>query len=87
MPDYSNGIVVYGASWCPDCMRAKRFFSEHRVAHTWVNIDEDPEAMVRVRQINGGRRIIPTIIFLDGEVLVEPSNAELAEELGLYTSA
>jgi thioredoxin reductase (NADPH) len=52
-----------------------------------VDIDEDREAMAYVRQINEGRRIIPTIVCRDGGVLVEPSNAELAEKLGLQTHA
>jgi hypothetical protein len=37
--------------------------------------------------VNQGRRIVPTIIFPDGSILVEPSNAELAEKLGLATRA
>src|SRR5262249_3103206 len=36
---------------------------------------------------NGGKRIIPTIVFDDGSFLVEPSNAELARKLGLATEA
>ena len=34
-------ISVYGAPWCPDCKRAKRFLAEQRVAYDWVDIDED----------------------------------------------
>jgi thioredoxin reductase (NADPH) len=32
-------------------------------------------------------RIIPTIVFPDGEIMVEPSNAQLAQKLGLTTKA
>jgi len=32
-------IVVYGAPWCPDCKRAKKFLAEHRVPYEWVDID------------------------------------------------
>ncbi len=40
-----------------------------------------------VIETNGGKRIIPTLVFEDGSHLTEPSNAELAVKLGLKTSA
>jgi thioredoxin reductase (NADPH) len=82
-----SGIMVYSAVWCPDCKRAKQFFGEQRVAYTNVDIEQDERAMAFVEQVNKGMRSIPTIIFPDGEVLVEPSNAELAAKLGLQTRA
>ncbi|MGB7873966.1 MAG: FAD-dependent oxidoreductase [Anaerolineales bacterium] len=80
-------IMVYSTVWCPDCKRAKQFFGEQRVAYTNVDIEQDKKAMSFVEQINDGMRIIPTIIFPDGEILVEPSNAQLAEKLDLTTKA
>jgi thioredoxin reductase (NADPH) len=52
-----------------------------------VDIDNDPEAIAFVEKTNKGSRSIPTIVFPDGTVLVEPSNAQLAEKLGMQTSA
>ena len=40
-----------------------------------------------VEELNDGKTIIPTIVFDDGSILVEPSNAELAAKLGLQTTA
>ena len=82
-----SGIMVYSTVWCPDCKRAKQFFGEQRVAYTNVDIEQDRKAMAFVEKVNEGMRIIPTIIFPDGEILVEPSNAELAKKLGLTTKA
>ena len=82
-----SGIMVYSTVWCPDCKRAKQFFGEQRVAYTNVDIEQDKKAMAFVEKINDGMRIIPTIIFPDGEILVEPTNAQLAEKLGLTTKA
>jgi thioredoxin reductase (NADPH) len=80
----TNGqIRMYGAPWCPDCKRAKQFLSEQRVEFEWYDIDEDEEARDYVQQVNDGKQIIPTIVFSDGSLLVEPSNAELADKLGL----
>ena len=80
-------ITVYGAYWCPDCSRSKQFLGEHQIPYNWVDIEEDQAGEAYVMQKNDGKRIIPTIEFEDGSILVEPSNAELAKKLGLKTSA
>jgi thioredoxin reductase (NADPH) len=85
--DTNDTIIVYGATWCPDCARAKQFFGEHRVQYRWVDIEQDSEAMTYVEELNRGMRSIPTIVFPDGDVLVEPSNAQLADKLGLQRHA
>lgn len=78
-----TNIAVYGAYWCPDCRRSKQFLSEHQIAYEWVDIEQDAQARALVEALNDGKRIIPTITFADGSFLVEPSNAELAQKLGL----
>lgn len=83
----THQIVVYSTTWCPDCHRAKRFLGDQRIPYVNVDIEQDPEAMAYVEQINNGMHIIPTIVFPDGDILVEPSNAALAEKLGLQTKA
>lgn len=80
-------ITVYGAYWCPDCRRAKKFLGEQLIPFNWVDIEQDSAAEQLVLQKNAGKRIIPTILFEDGTFLVEPSNADLAKKLGLQTEA
>jgi glutaredoxin len=77
---------VYGTRWCPDCIRAIRFLKKHQVAYTWIDLDQHPEAGKKVREINQGMRIVPTILLPDGEILVEPSNKELALKLSSSTT-
>ena len=76
-------LVVYGASWCPDCRRAKQFLASHRIDYTWVDLEEYPERTAEVEARNDGKRIIPTIVFPDGGFLAEPTNDELADRIGL----
>ena len=80
-------VTIYGAYWCPDCRRSKKFLGEQFVPYRWVDIEQDKEAEEYVLQKNDGKRIIPTIVFEDDTFLVEPSNAELAKKLGLNTEA
>jgi glutaredoxin-like protein len=76
-------ILVYGTTWCSDCRRAKQFLGEHRVPYAWIDIEQDEAAMREVERLNAGKRSVPTILFPDGSTLVEPSNDQLAEKLGL----
>jgi hypothetical protein len=46
-----------------------------------VNIDNDPQGEKYVLTANKGMRSVPTIVFQDGSILVEPSNAQLAQKL------
>ncbi len=80
-------IQVYGASWCPDCRRAKRFLSDQRIGFAWHDIEEEPEGLRVVQERNGGNNVIPTIVFQDGSHLSEPTNEELATKLGLERTA
>ena len=80
-------MTVYGAPWCPDCRRSKQFLGEQRIPYDWIDIDLDSDARAYVQQLNDGKQIIPTIVFEDDSILVEPTNAELALKLGISPSA
>jgi thioredoxin reductase (NADPH) len=80
-------LTLYGTQWCKDCKRSKAFLGEHRIPYALIDIEEDAEAMAYVEKVNNGTRSVPTMVFPDGSVLVEPSNAVLAEKLGLQTRA
>ena len=82
-PSATDPLVVYGASWCPDCRRAKQFLASHRVAYEWIDLEVQPERIAEVEALNNGKRIIPTIVFPDGSFLAEPSNDELADRIDL----
>jgi thioredoxin reductase (NADPH) len=80
-------VKVYGASWCPDCRRAKRFLGDQRISFEWHDIEVDPDGLRIVQEHNDGNDIIPTIVFPDGSHLSEPSNEELADKLGIARTA
>lgn len=76
-------IVMYGTPWCGDCLRARRFLEARQVQYEYVDITDKPEAIALVERVNQGQRSVPTIIFPDGSVLVEPTNKALAAKLGI----
>jgi mycoredoxin len=74
-------IKIYGTKWCPDCFRAKQVFERLKVPYTWIDIESDEQAMAYVQEINDGYQRVPTIVFPDGSILVEPGNKELEKKL------
>ncbi|HEV8623341.1 MAG TPA: FAD-dependent oxidoreductase, partial [Acidimicrobiia bacterium] len=80
-------LKVYGAPWCPHCKRVKRFFAAHRVPYENVDIDEHPEAIETIKELQGGGQIIPTVVYTDGSHEVNPSDEALARRIGLSLEA
>ncbi|MBV9020366.1 MAG: FAD-dependent oxidoreductase [Ktedonobacteraceae bacterium] len=83
---YSN-IKLYGTDWCSDCKRSKKFLGEQRIRYDYINIEENLEGQEFVKKVQNGGLSIPTIVFEDGSLLIEPTNAQLATKLGLSTAA
>lgn len=75
-------ITVYGADWCEDTQRSLRHLRRLGVAHAYLNIDEDVDALARAKALNHGERRTPTIdLGVGGTALVEPENDTLSEAL------
>ena len=77
----SAHIKMYGAEWCGDCRRSKRFLDSNNVSYDYVDVEADPSASDKVIEINGGQRSIPVILFPDGTHLTEPSDNDLKAKL------
>ena len=73
-------IVMYSTEYCPDCHRAKAFFETNGIQYLKVGLEGNEEATHFVMDINNGYRSVPTIVFPDGSVLVEPSWAQLKQK-------
>ena len=70
-------IVMYSTLSCSDCMRSKAFFEAQNIPYLGVPLEGNEKATEFVLNINNGRQSVPTIVFPDGSILVEPSWAEL----------
>lgn len=73
-------IVMYTTESCGDCSRAKAFFDANNIEYLHIPLEGNPEATDFVMQVNSGMRSVPTIVFPDGSVLVEPSWEELKQK-------
>lgn len=80
MPE-EQGIIIYGTKWCPDCYRAKKVFRDREITFEYIDINRNPDARAYVEKVNNGYRSVPTILFPNGDTLVEPSNRDLNVKL------
>jgi len=83
MNDKITITKFYGASWCADCKRSSNFLDSKNIAYNYIDIDSVVGAAEEVSEINNGLKSIPTIVLSTGEILVEPSNKQLAQALGI----
>lgn len=76
-------IKMYATAWCGDCRMAKRWFDSHGISYEYIDIEEDEKAAEYVTRVNRGYQSVPTIVFPDGTILVEPSTRELASKFSV----
>jgi mycoredoxin len=74
----TDKIILYGTSWCGGSHRARTLLEQKGVPYQWVDIDKNSKAREFVEKTNRGFRSVPTIVFPDGSILVEPSTEELS---------
>ena len=70
-------IVMYSTEYCSDCRRAKAYFEANGIKYIPIGLEGNQEAIEFVMKVNNGHRSVPTIIFPDGSMLVEPNLEEL----------
>jgi thioredoxin reductase (NADPH) len=90
-------IDIYGANWCGDCRRTKKFLGEQKIHYNWFDIEKsdatsDYEYVLEVNKTIFGKpkKKIPVVKISRGKeelLLVEPSNVELAEALNIASKA
>ena len=67
-----SNVLMYGAEWCGDCRRSKRFLDSNNIEYTYVDVEADKSAADKVVEINGGAQSIPVIVFSDGLMRSRP---------------
>ena len=76
-----RNIIIYGTKWCGDCRRAIKIFKETNTQYTFIDVDQNKEGELFVKSTNHGNRSVPTIVFPDGSIVVEPGNDDLIRKL------
>jgi mycoredoxin len=74
-------IIFYGHAFCPQVYTVRRELDRNAIDYEYIDIRKDPDAAVKVREINKGYESVPTLVFPDGSKLTEPSTIELLNKL------
>jgi mycoredoxin len=78
---------VYGRETCVDTRLARRVIDERGVDYEWHDVAETPQKQQEAMDANGGSPRVPTIVFPNGSVLVEPDEAQLLAALAQMAQA
>jgi len=82
-----EGIRVIGNRWSPDSHQVKDFLARNQVPYEWLDIESSEEAQKLVEYANCDHLNLPLVLFSDGSSVLQPSNVQLAEKIGLQTQA
>jgi thioredoxin reductase (NADPH) len=81
------GLQVIGSLSSPDARRLREFAARNRLPHVWVDLDSDRAADAVLAHRGLGRGDAPVVLMRGGEILCNPSNAQLAQAAGFGTWA
>ncbi len=74
-------MKMYTTVWCGYCQRLKAQLGREGIAFEEIDIEADPEAAAFVETVNGGNQTVPTLVFVDGSAMTNPSLARVKEKL------
>ncbi len=81
--DVGAGIKLIGSRFSPESRRLREFLARNRMPHQWVDLEQDEEAEALLHGLGIQPEETPVVIGSDGEILRNPSNAELGRAIGL----
>jgi thioredoxin reductase (NADPH) len=85
--DGSDGLRLVGDRWSERSYDIKMFLARNHIPYRWFDLERDDEARRLNDLANAGPSDLPLVLIPDGETLRAPSNFEVANALGLRTSA
>jgi mycoredoxin len=74
-------LTMFSTSWCGYCHRLKSQLDREGIAYDVVDIEKDPSAAEYVMSVNGGNQTVPTVRFVDGSAMTNPSIIQVKEQL------
>ena len=77
-------LIVYGHHYCGSALLLARALAEHHIDHEWRDVaDGEPRFKGELRQLARGYLSVPTVVFPDGTVMVEPWPDDVLSKLSL----
>lgn len=84
MDNVDRKLVVYGHDRCGQSLLLKKTLRDHHIEHEWRDVvNGDPQYQIDVKKLARGYLSVPTVIFPDGAVMVEPMPSQVLNRLHL----
>jgi thioredoxin reductase (NADPH) len=81
------GLRIVGSRHSEDATRLREFAARNRLPHVWIELEEDPNAEALLERFGVKLSETPVTIWQGEDVLKNPTNAELARDIGLKVDA
>jgi thioredoxin reductase (NADPH) len=78
-----QGVRVVGYRFSPESHQTRDFLASNCVPFQWLDIERDEEARRLLAAAGVTASRLPLVRFPDGTQLVQPTNVEIAEKIGL----
>jgi len=79
-------LIVYGHNYCSQASWLKSVLRKNNVQYEWRDImSGEPDYADELRSLTGGYLSVPTLIFPDGTVMIEPWPGQVLKVLGLQS--
>jgi thioredoxin reductase (NADPH) len=82
-----EGVRIVGSKWSPQSYATREFLSRNQIPYEWIDIEQDAPIRELVVSIAGDTSHLPVVLLADGSSMIAPTNFDLAEKVGLQTSA
>ncbi|GMA38896.1 glutaredoxin domain-containing protein [Mobilicoccus caccae] len=73
-------VTLYTTSWCPYCSLLVSDLTDAGIEFETIDVENAPDAAAAsaaVEKINGGNRVVPTVVFPDGTTATNPGVADV----------
>jgi len=78
-----TGFRIIGSEHSADTRRLLAFAARNRLPHRWIDPEKEPGAEALLRRLGVSAAQTPVVLWAGDKVLRNPSNAQLAEQVGL----
>jgi mycoredoxin len=77
-------FVMFSTDWCGYCKRLKSQLDENGITFREINVEQEEQYAPFIEKVNGGNRVVPTLLFSDGQSLTNPSVIAVKEKLASF---
>jgi thioredoxin reductase (NADPH) len=84
--EHGAGMRIVGSCYDADARRLLDFATRNRLPHKWIDLEKDPDADAFLRRMKVDPTDTPVVILRTGKLMRNPSNSDVAAEMGILVS-